>query len=135
LPPGAAGETIEIIERPPIVKRTPGQTDITREEITKLPGSRGDAVSSIKSLPGVANADAAGAGPGLLVIRGAAPEDSVYLLDGIQIPVVYHFFGLQSVLPSEFIDDIEYVPGGFGPEYGRATGGIIHIRTRPSRAE
>jgi len=111
---GSAGETIVVIDRAPLVAEAPGETELSREEITKLPGTRGDALTSIKSLPGVANADAAGSGTGLIVIRGAAPEDSLYLLDGVQIPIVYHFFGLQSVLPSEFIEDIEFLPGGFG---------------------
>jgi len=134
LRPDTASETIEVIGKAPLIVTAPGQTKLAREELVKLPGTRGDAMQVIKSLPGVANADAAGSGPGLLVIRGAAPEDSLFLLDGVQIPLVYHFFGLQSVLPSEFIDDIEFLPGGFGVEQGRATGGIVHIRTRPNRA-
>ena len=44
--------------------------------------------------------------------------------DGIEIPVLYHFFGIQSILPSEFIENIEFLPGGFGVEEGRATGGV-----------
>jgi len=135
LPTGSTSETIEVVGRAPVVVETPGQTELERVELVTMPGTRGDALQVVKTLPGVANADAAGSGPGLLVIRGAAPEDSVFLLDGIEIPIVYHFFGLQSVLPSEFIDDIEFLPGGFGVEYGRATGGIIQIHTRPSRSQ
>jgi outer membrane receptor protein involved in Fe transport len=80
----------------------------------------------------VANAFGNGFSTGNLVIRGSAPEDSMYLLDGIEIPLIYHFGGLQTVLPAEMIDDIEFLPGGFGVENGRATGGIVHIHTRPS---
>jgi outer membrane receptor protein involved in Fe transport len=134
LPPGVASETIEVIGKAPLVVSTPGQTELDREVLVKMPGARGDSMQVVKSLPGVANADAIGSGPGLLVIRGAAPEDSMFLLDGVQIPLVYHFFGLQSVVPSEFIDDIEFLPGGFGVEQGRATGGIVHIHTRPNRS-
>ncbi len=130
LKPGSSSETIEVTEAAPMIPDRPGQQDLGREEITRIPGTRGDAISSIKSMPGVANADAAGAGAGLLVIRGAAPEDSKISIDGIEIPLVYHFFGLQSILPSEFIDTIEYAPGGFGADEGRATGGIINIVTR-----
>lgn len=130
LPPGAASEIIEVEDEAPDVTDAPGRQDLRREEITRIPGTRGDAITSIKSMPGVANADAAGAGPGLLVIRGAAPEDSRYSIDGIEIPLVYHFFGLQSFLPSEFIETIEFLPGGFGVQEGRATGGIINIVTR-----
>jgi hypothetical protein len=130
---GFTSETIEMIAKAPIEIVAPGQTELSREELVKMPGTRGDALQVVRTLPGVANSDSAG--PGFLVIRGGAPEDSIFLLDGVQIPLVYHFFGLQSILPSEFIDDIEFMPGGFGVEQGRATAGIVHIKTRPSRSK
>jgi len=131
LPVASGGEVIEVRgrpsdERPP----APGRQEMTRGELTRIPGSRGDALTSIKSLPGVGSVDAAGPGTGLLVIRGAAPEDSKISIDGIEIPLAYHFFGVQSILPSEFIDAIEFQPGGFGVEEGRSTGGILDITTR-----
>ena len=134
-PPGAAAEVIEVEARAPPRPTPPGKTDLRREELTRIPGTRGDALTSIKSLPGVANADAIGAGPGLLVIRGAAPEDSKVSIDGIEVPLLYHFFGLQSVVPSEFISAIDFLPGGFGADEGRATGGIINITTRDESAQ
>jgi hypothetical protein len=88
----------------------------------------------VRSLPGVGNAVGGGSGPGLVVIRGAAPEDSKITIDGVEVPVLYHFFGLQSVLPSEFIANIEFLPGGFGAEEGRSTGGIINVVTRNEAA-
>ena len=131
LPEASGGEVIEVRgrpsdERPP----APGRQEVTRGELTRIPGSRGDALTGIKSLPGVGSVDAAGPGAGLLVIRGAAPEDSKISIDGIEIPIAYHFFGVQSILPSEFIDAIEFQPGGFGVEEGRSTGGILDITTR-----
>jgi hypothetical protein len=131
LPEAKGGEVIEVRgrpsdERPP----APGRQEVTRDELTHIPGSRGDALTGVKSLPGVGSVDAAGPGAGLLVIRGAAPEDSKISIDGIEIPLAYHFFGVQSILPSEFIDAIDFQPGGFGVEEGRSTGGILDITTR-----
>lgn len=134
LRPGDASEIIELEDEAPRIIGNPGQQDLRREELTLMPGSRGDALQSLKSLPGVANADAPGAGPGLIVIRGAAPEDSKITIDGIEVPLVYHFFGLQSVLPSELIDAIDFVPGGFDAREGRATGGVINVATRAERS-
>ncbi len=131
--PGAAFETIEVEADAP-VPPTPGRQDLSREVITRIPGTRGDALTAVRSLPGVANAVGAGSGPGLVVIRGAAPEDSKITIDGVEVPVLYHFFGLQSVLPSEFIQNIEFMPGGFGVEEGRATGGVINVVTRAEAA-
>jgi TonB dependent receptor/TonB-dependent Receptor Plug Domain len=131
--PGTALETVEIEDSAP-VPPPPGKQDMPREQITRIPGSRGDALTAVRSLPGVGNAIGGGSGPSLVVIRGAAPEDSKVTIDGIEIPILYHFFGLQSVLPSEFIENIEFLPGGFGPEEGRATGGVINIVTRNEAA-
>ena len=130
--PGAV-ETIEVEDEAP-VPPTPGRQDLGREVITRIPGTRGDALTAVRSLPGVANTVGGGAGPGLVVIRGAAPEDSKITIDGIEVPILYHFFGLQSVLPSEFIENIEFLPGGFGADEGRSTGGVINVVTRAEAA-
>lgn len=127
--PGAVGELIEIEEEAP-VPPAPGRQNLGRKELTRIPGARGDALTAIRNLPGVGQALAAGNGPGQLVIRGSAPEDSKITIDGIEIPILYHFFGFTSVLPSEFIENIEYLPGGFGAEDGRSTGGVINVTTR-----
>ena len=129
-PEGFLGETIEVSGKVKAAPEPSGQQQLSRREITRIPGTQGDAIKSVRSLPGVANADAPGSGPGLIVIRGAAPEDSIFTLDGVEIPLVYHFFGLQSILPSEFVETIDFQPGGFGAERGRATGGVISIKTR-----
>src|SRR5690606_3925709 len=67
LRPDVFGEVIELTETAPSLITPPGQTDLRREELTRIPGTRGDALTSIKSLPGVANASSGG---GLIVIRG-----------------------------------------------------------------
>ena len=125
--PGQAGELVEVKGEAPAPPPI-GKQSLRREEITRIPGTRGDALQSIRSLPGVGTAGAGG--PGLLVIRGSNPQDSYIAIDGIQVPILFHFFGLQSVLPSEFISNIEFSPGGFGVEEGRATGGVINVVTR-----
>jgi hypothetical protein len=127
--PGAAGEVIEIESEAPIPP-PPGRQDLSREEIQRVPGTRGDALTAVRSLPGVGSQPGIGNGPGQVIIRGSAPEDSKITLDGVEVPVLYHFFGLQSVLPTEMIANIEFLPGGFGAEEGRATGGVINVVTR-----
>jgi outer membrane receptor protein involved in Fe transport len=126
-----SGEIIEIHAKKTAPKRVPpGKQELTREEIMRIPGTRGDALQSIRSLPGVGNSTAVGSGPGITVIRGAAPEDSKVNIDGIQVPLLYHFFGFQSIMPSEFIESIEFLPGGFGAEEGNVTGGVINVKSR-----
>lgn len=134
---GTLGEQVRVFDRPPLTRTAPGQTELTREQLTTVPGSRADALTAVRNLPGVANVDPFTPGEFVagVILRGMGAEDSMYLVNGIELPILYHFFGLQSILPSEMIDRIELVPGGFDVQYGRSTGGILNIHLRPSRAD
>jgi TonB family protein len=100
---------------------------LTADVIDKVPGTAGDPLAVLQDLAGVARAPA---GSGLLIVRGSAPEDTQIFVDGMDVPLVYHFGGLRSVLPEGIIDNIEFVPGNFSPEYGRATGGIVDVHLK-----
>ncbi len=127
-------ESVQVFELVPREKPSPGATQIVREEITVVPGSRGDALAAVQSLPGVAQTGTFSLAGGL-VIRGSAPQDSRVFVDGIEVPFLFHFFNLQSIFPTEMIDDIVYAPGGFGVEHGRASAGIIEMRSRRPKPE
>ena len=106
------------------------------EQVKKIPGTQGDIVKIVQSLPGVARGLAVGGSGGVgLVVRGAAPEDSRVLIDGHEIPILYHFGGLKSVLNSDMLERIDFLPGGFGPAFGEAIGGIVDVETRASRGD
>ncbi|HXJ18691.1 MAG TPA: TonB-dependent receptor [Polyangia bacterium] len=100
---------------------------LTADVIDRVPGTAGDPLAVVQNLAGVARAPA---GSGLLIVRGSAPEDTQIFVDGMDVPLVYHFGGLRSVLPEGVIDNIEFVPGNFSPEYGRATGGIVDVHLK-----
>jgi TonB family protein len=108
-------------ERPPreVTKRT-----LERREIDRIPGTNGDALRSLQNLPGVGRPPALA---GLLIVRGSAPQDTQYFIDGTPVPLVYHFGGLSSVVPTEMLDRIDFYPGNFSAQYGRAMGGIVDV--------
>jgi TonB family protein len=108
-------------EKPPreVTKRT-----LEQREINRIPGTGGDALRSLQNLPGVARPPALA---GLLIVRGSDPQDTVYFIDGTPVPLVYHFFGLSSVVPTEMLDRIDFYPGNFSTQYGRAMGGIVDV--------
>ncbi|MBW2628733.1 MAG: TonB-dependent receptor [Deltaproteobacteria bacterium] len=121
------GETA-VIEAPPreVVKRT-----IDKEELTRIPGTRGDALRAVELLPGVARPPF---GIGLLIVRGSAPQDSESFIDGVPVPLIYHFGGLTSIYNSYMLEKIDFYPGNFSVRYGRRTGGILEVTTRdPAR--
>ncbi len=101
---------------------------LTSREVATTPGTMGDPVRAVQNLPGVARSplDA-----GWLLVRGGDPEDTGLYLDGIRVPLVYHVMGLTSVLPPALVDRVEYHPGGYDVRYGRATAGVVDLRTRP----
>ncbi len=128
--PDEDGEVLIVEERrgtPPVTARS-----LPLEELRVLPGSGGDAIKAVQSLPGVARAPF---GIGQLVIRGTGPEDSAFYLDGARIPLVFHFGGLNTVLSSELLDEVLYLPGSYGVRYGRTLGGVIDLRTDPELPE
>lgn len=98
---------------------------LTRNEITKVPGTLGDPVAVVQNLPGVARAPG-----GLLIVRGSGPQDTGILIDGIFVPLIYHFGGLKSVIPAELVDSVDFYPGNYSTYYGRYTGGILDLHTR-----
>jgi len=67
---------------------------------------------------------------GALIVLGTNPADTLVFMDGVEIPILYHFFGLTSVINPEFLERIDFYPGGFGARYGRATAGIVDITSR-----
>lgn len=99
---------------------------ITAQEIYFLPGSNGDVVKAVQNLPGVARA---ASGIGQLIIRGTAPEDSAFYIDGSPIPEVFHFAGLTTVLSTANIEKVQYLPGNYSVRYGRQLGGLVDIQT------
>ncbi len=101
-------------------------------EIRRIPGTNGDAIRAIETMPGVARP----AGfEGLLIVRGSAPQDTQVFVDGALIPLAYHFGGITSVVPAEILERLEFRPGNFGPEYGRGMGGVVELGVRSPRRE
>jgi outer membrane receptor protein involved in Fe transport len=105
---------------------------LTTGELTRVAGVSGDTVKVVQNLPGVARAPG---GFGILVVRGGNPNDTRFYLDGVEVPIIFHFGGLTSVVPSELVEAVDFEAGNFGVRYGRATGGRIDLRTRDPGAK
>ncbi|MBX2800275.1 MAG: TonB family protein [Myxococcales bacterium] len=99
---------------------------LSTEEARYLPGTGGDIVRVVQNLPGVARPPL---NIGQLIVRGTAPESSKYYIDGAEIPIVFHFGGLSTVLNGDAIAEIAYLPGNYGVRYGRTVGGVVDLRT------
>ena len=122
---GAKDDDVEEVtvrgKRPPreVTKRT-----LEQRELARIPGTNGDALRAIQNLPGVARPPGLA---GLLIIRGASPNETNIFVDGTLVPIVYHFGGLSSVIPTEMLEKIDFFPGNFSTQYGRVTGGVVDV--------
>ncbi len=121
-------ETIEVRgEGPP---SAPGAAKLDRGELERIPGTGDDLLRSLNAMPGVVNSQLP-VGYSGLTIRGASPQDSKILVDGFDVPGLYHDIAFRSIIPTEAIDKLDYIPGGFDVAYGRASSGIVAVTTRP----
>jgi hypothetical protein len=105
---------------------------LSTEQIRTLPGAGNDALRALQSLPGVARMPF---GAGGLALRGTAPRDTNVYLDGIEVPLLYHFGGLASFLPTGAVDELTLQPGGASTRYGRGLGGVAVVTSRTGRGD
>jgi TonB family protein len=117
-------ETIVVGQRE---KKEVTSVTLTSGEVSRIAGVSGDTVKVVQNLPGVARAPG---GFGMLVVRGGNPTDTRVYLDGVEVPLVFHFGGLTSIVPSELVEAVDFEAGNFGVRFGRATGGRVDLRTR-----
>ncbi len=120
-------DDLEIVVTAPPVRRQVVSTEVGAEQARRIPGTQGDVLRVVENLPGVGRASV---GSGQLVVWGAAPEDTRVLLDGVPLPRLYHDGGIRSVVPGEFIQSVELIPGGYDALYGRGIGGLVSATSR-----
>jgi hypothetical protein len=101
------------------------------QKIIDVPGSLGDPLMAVFSLPGVLSE---GDGGGAPAVRGSSPSDNRYLVDGAPAAYVFHAFS-TSIFNENIIQDFELFSAGFGPRYSNAIGGIFDITLRDPKAQ
>jgi len=127
-PGDEGGDDLEIVVQAPPLRRQAVSTEVDASQARRVPGTQGDVLRVVESLPGVARA---AAGSGALVVWGAAPEDTRVYVDGVRVPRLYHDGGLRSVVHGDFVRAVSLVPGGYGAAYGRGLGGLVTVETEP----
>ncbi|MFL5346049.1 MAG: TonB-dependent receptor domain-containing protein [Hyalangium sp.] len=130
--------TIEISGTPPNIDVASSRTgvsvdtDVIRNIAVVRPGSKGSAARSFESLaelaPG-ANSDAYG-----VSINGTTSPENGFLVDGLSTgnPSTGT---LGSPISVEFIQEVNVITGGFMPEFGRSTGGVVTAVTKSGSNE
>lgn len=113
---------------------------LTTEEIKSNPGGSFDVSRVVQTLPGVGGSGG-GAARNDIVIRGGAPNENVYYVDGIEIPVLNHFQtqgssgGAQGILNVSFIDEVKLTSSAFDAKYDNALASTFVIKQRQGNPE
>jgi len=113
---------------------------LTTEEIRVNPGGNFDVSKVVQTLPGVGGSSG-GASRNDIIIRGGAPNENVYYLDGIEIPVLNHFQtqgssgGAQGILNVSFIEDLKLSSSAFDARYDNAMASTFVINQRDGNPE
>lgn len=124
-------EIIEVSGKAP-EETKPLSYQLSADEIRFLPGAANDILRAAQALPGVSRIPFSFGG---LVLRGTSPRDTAVYLDGIEVPIAFHFGGLTSFYPGSMLESLTLTSGGFDASYGRAQGGLVTLTTREPRTD
>ncbi|MGB3617071.1 MAG: TonB-dependent receptor [Catalinimonas sp.] len=138
----AASELGEVVvQASPFAKRAETPTSIqslSTQEIIAYPGGNNDIAKVVQSLPGVSGS------VGFrndIILRGGAPNENVYYLDGVEVPNINHFAtqgsagGPVGMLNVSFIEDVTLSTSAFGARYDNPLSGVLQCRQRTGNRE
>ncbi len=124
-------EIIEITGKAPEESKPLAYT-MSAKDVATTPGAMNDALRAITILPAAARIPFSFGG---VVLRGMSPRDSSVFIDGVEIPLAFHFGGITGVFPTQVLDSMRVVPSGFDVSMGRTQGGVVELTSRAPRGD
>ncbi|MCU0394948.1 MAG: TonB-dependent receptor, partial [Chitinophagaceae bacterium] len=109
---------------------------LTTEDIKANPGGNFDISKVIQSLPGVGGGVGGGGFRNDIIIRGGAPSENVFYLDGIEVPIINHFGtqgaggGPQGILNVSFIEDVKLSSSAFDARYDNTLSSVFQFKQK-----
>ena len=116
-------------EESPVSLRTIGTSEIER-----APGGNRDISRVIQSLPGVSTG--VGGFRNDLIVRGGAPGENSFYLDGVEVPTINHFTtqgasgGPVGLINVDFIREVDFYTGAFPANRGNTLSSVMELRQR-----
>ncbi|CAN5240750.1 hypothetical protein BH20ACI2_BH20ACI2_11980 [soil metagenome] len=122
------------------VEQTVSNVTLNREEIRQTPGSGGDPLRVINSLPAVSAASGEFAD---LIVRGGSAEENLTFIDNIPVQDFTYFTdkydgtrgGRAAILAPDIFERAEFSAGGFGVRYGDKMSSALDISLREANRE
>ena len=136
-----AMEIEEIVIETPYSKTVESPVSLRKigvEEIERYPGGNRDISFVIQSLPGVASS------PGFrndIIIRGGAPSENSFYLDGVEVPTINHFStqgssgGPVGILNVNLINEVEFYSGAWTSNRGGTLSSVFEFELTEGNEE
>jgi len=133
LPSAESLDEVEIVASPfrkvlesPLSMRRIGIADIENS-----PGGNRDISVVVQSFPGVRpSTDYRND----IIVRGGGPAENIFILDGVEIPIINHFAtqgasgGPTGIMNIDFIDEVNMYTGAFPSKYGGVMSSVMDIK-------
>lgn len=115
---------------------------MSAQEIKSNPGGNFDISRVIQAFPGVGGTSGSVGGyRNDLIIRGGAPNENVYYLDGIEVPVINHFAtqgsagGPTGIINTSFINEVNLYTSAFPAKYDNPLSGVLQMKQRSANPD
>ena len=109
------------------------------QEIEKSPGGNRDISRIVQSYPGVSFSPAGYRND--LIVRGGAPSENRFYLDGIEIPNINHFStqgasgGPVGIINADLIREVKFFTGALPASRGNALSSVLDFKLRDGSME
>ncbi len=109
---------------------------LTIEEIKSNPGGNFDISKVVEALPGVGGTAATAGFRNDIIVRGGAPNENVFYLDGIEIPIINHFAtqgsagGPAGMLNISFIEEVKLSSSAFDARFDNALSSVFEFKQK-----
>jgi hypothetical protein len=128
----ASGEAERVVVTGSRFREQAGKSSLSGEELARVPGTGGDPMRAIQSLPGVATVDDGSSEP---AVRGSRPSDNAYYVDFLPVGYMFHTGGFTSVLNPNLIRRFSMASAAWSPEYGNVVGAVFDVNLRNPRTD
>jgi outer membrane receptor for ferrienterochelin and colicin len=121
------------LEESPVSINTLGVSEIQRN-----PGGNRDISKAVQSLPGVSSGVSF---RNDIIIRGGAPNENRFYLDGVEVPVINHFAtqgssgGPVGIINVDMIREVDFFSGAFPANRGNTLSSVFEFKQKDPRTD
>jgi len=114
-------------------ERLPGMMSVALDRLDQLPSfGEPDLFRALQWTPGIRKSEVTGGG---LSVRGANPDQNLYLLDGAPVYHPWHAFSLISTFQTQTLRSTDVYRGTFPVQYGGRLAGVLDAQMKDGSRE